>query len=77
VTYTRPEKAAELRICRRMVATIMKDPCRYCINRGETYWERTFCKAEGRTYWGCRDGRSEPTFTLDRATIETEDEGTR
>lgn len=72
MTLTRPENSAELRIARRIASKILKDPCRHCVHRGETYWDRTFCKVEGRTYWGCRDGKTEPTFTLDNATIETE-----
>jgi hypothetical protein len=69
---TRPENFAERAKARRILAKIMKDPCASCIHRGETFWDRTFCKVEGRTYWGCRDGKTEPTFTLDRDTIEGE-----
>lgn len=68
--YSDPEMATERKLCRRIVAKIMKDPCRYCTNRHpETAWDRTFCKVDGRTWWACKDGKTLPTFELDLAEI--------
>lgn len=68
--HTRPEKAAELRICRRLRSKILADPCKFCVHR-EMLWNKATCKGKpGRTWWTCRDGKTEPTFELDNATIE-------
>jgi len=68
--HTRPERAAELDICRRLMAKILEDPCGHCMNR-EKLWGKWTCKNNpGRTWWACRDGASEPSFTLDESTIE-------
>jgi hypothetical protein len=72
ITHTRPEMAAELNLCRRLRSKILNDPCAFCQFR-EVLWGKATCKGHtGRTWWQCRDGKTEPTFTLDRDTIEGE-----
>lgn len=67
---TRPERCAELRIGRRLREKILRDPCAYCLNRyAETAWDRTFCKVDGRTWWACKDGKTQPAFELDNSTL--------
>ena len=71
MTLTRPERCAELKLARNLRSKILKDPCAYCAFR-EVLWGKATCKGNpGRTWWDCRDGKTEPSFQLDATTIET------
>lgn len=63
--HTRPERFTELQLARQRMRKVLADPCRFCLNRGDTFWNRTFCKVDGRTFFACKDGRSKPSFELD------------
>lgn len=67
--YTAPEMNTERRMCGRTRAKILSDPCAYCQNR-VMLWDKAACKDVGRTWWTCRDGKTQPTFVLDATTIE-------
>jgi hypothetical protein len=68
--HTGPEMATELKLCRRLRSKILNDPCAFCVYR-ETLWGKASCKGHtGRTWWQCRDGKTEPSFELDDATIK-------
>lgn len=56
--YTGPEMNTERRICGRIRAAILRDPCRFCLNRVEG-WDLAACKEPGRRYPLCgTDGRA-------------------
>lgn len=68
--HTNPEFAAEMKICKRLRAKILENPCAACIHR-EVLWGKATCKGNpGRTWWACRDGKTEPSFQLDQSTLQ-------
>lgn len=69
-THTRPERFTELQLAKLRRATVLKDPCFFCINRGDHFWDRTYCKVDGRTYLTCKSGRSQPAFEPDQERID-------
>lgn len=68
--HTRPELAAERRICSRIRAQILRDPCAHCVHRVEG-WGAAACSLVGRRYPLCMsDGRA-LQFELDEDTIRS------
>lgn len=66
--YSGPERNTERRICGRVRAKILRDACRYCLNRVEG-WDAVVCKEPGRTYPMCGSDGREFQFELDESTI--------
>jgi hypothetical protein len=66
-TYTDPERVTERRLAGIIRARIMRDPCRYCLNRVEG-WDHAACMA-CRTYPACTEALTGPRFEPDPATI--------
>lgn len=70
MTHTRPEMAAERRICARILRQVRHDPCAHCIHRVDG-WGRSACMA-CRTYPACTEQATGPSFELDRSTLKLE-----
>jgi hypothetical protein len=69
--HTRPERAAELMVCRRIRERIRSDPCSFCFHR-DTAWGISRCKLAGRQYPQClTDGRA-LQFEFDPTTVPRE-----
>lgn len=67
--HTGPELATERRICGRIRARILRNPCGHCIHRVEG-WGAAACTLADRRYPMClTDGRA-LQFDLDTTTIE-------
>jgi len=68
--YSAPEFATERRICRRLLAQVLADPCGHCIHR-VTGWNRSACIAH-RTFPMCTKERTGPGFEPDHDTLRQE-----
>jgi hypothetical protein len=68
--YSPPELATERRICGRIRAQILRDPCAHCVSRQMVFGKAICSGAIGRNFWTCTLDKREPTFTLDQSTIK-------
>jgi hypothetical protein len=50
--YTRPERATEIKLARRQLAKIHRDPCAYCTHREEAFG-KSICPTFGRSFPLC------------------------
>lgn len=50
--YTRPERATEIKLARRQLAKIHRDPCAYCTHREEAFGKAA-CPTFGRIWPRC------------------------
>jgi hypothetical protein len=67
--YSPPELNTERRICGRIRAQVLRDPCGHCAHR-QTVFGKAICSgAIGRNFWTCTRDQREPTFKLDEATL--------
>lgn len=67
--HTRPELATERRICGRIRAQILRDPCAHCLNRVEG-WGKSACSLVGRRFSLCMSDKRPLKFELDESTIK-------
>jgi hypothetical protein len=66
--YSGPEMATEWRICRRLLAEVLRNPCAHCKFRVEG-WGAVACSSTGLTFPMCTK-RGSPSFELDESTIK-------
>lgn len=67
--YSRPELATERRICGRIRAMVLRDPCRFCTHR-VSGWGASACSTPGRYFPLCTKGRGTPAFEPDHELID-------
>lgn len=70
--HTSPERSAEYRICRRILAQVMKcGGCGMCLNRDRDRdaWDRGFCATPNQTFPLCLKTRG-TQFELDESTVK-------
>ena len=66
--HTRPEMSAERRICGRIRAMVLRNPCAYCTHR-VSGWGASSCNTPGRTFPMCTK-RGAPGFEPDHDLIQ-------
>jgi hypothetical protein len=66
--YSRPEMATERRICGRIRARVLRDPCAFCRNR-VSGWGASTCNTPGKTFPMCTK-RGSPAFDPDFELID-------
>jgi hypothetical protein len=66
--YSGPEMVTERRVCGRIRAIVLQDPCRYCVH-GVSGWGASACSTKGRTFPMCTK-RGAPAFEPDHERIE-------
>ena len=71
MTHTKPEMAAERRICARILRQVRADPCSHCIHRVEG-WAHSACMA-CRTFPSCMEQATGPSFEPDHSTLQSEE----